>query len=91
MLITRNNQATAHKEVLYWDNGREKIRVPAGEEVKYFKKEIVRINAANAYAAAQCDQLNDDLKLELDATKAVLVVTDNSLTNARIRIKELSA
>ena len=91
MLVKRSSQATNHQPVYYWDNGRSKLRVPDNELIKYFEKDKARSDAANAYAAAQADQLIDDLKLELDATKAVLVVTDNSLTNARIRIKELSA
>lgn len=97
MLVKRNNQATEYKEVLYWDNGRVKIRVPDGEEIKYYKKELERVNAANAYQAAKDDQLIsaqnqtiEDQALELDVRKAALVISENSLKNARNHITGMS-
>lgn len=89
MLVPRNNQATGHKEVLYWDNGREMIRVPDGEEVKYYKKELARVNAANVYQLAMDLQKIDDQKADIEMLKAALILTDNSLENALKRIQGL--
>lgn len=90
MLITRNTQATNNQDVLYWDNGREKIRIPDDEQVKYFKKEINRLKQANNYQSAMDLQMIDDLKLDLDVTKAALLLTENSLNNARSHIARMS-
>ena len=89
MLITRNSQSTGWKDVLYWDNGREKYHIPAGEQVQYLQKEIARLNQASNYQSSKDQQLIDELKEDNETLRAMLILTDHSLENAIDKIRGL--
>ena len=93
MLSQRQDTATNGKLALYWDDGRGKKLVAKADHDKYWAKELNRLNQAFNYQAAKDLQLierlkqtNEDQALELDLAKAALIISDNSLNNARNHI-----
>ena len=96
MLSHSQDTSTSGKLVLYWDDGRGKKEVPKADYDKVWAKELKRLNTAFNYQAAmdlqlieQLKQTNEDQALELEIAKAALVISDNSLNNARKHITKM--